>query len=864
MIGRTISHYKILKFIDKGGMGELYLAVDTNLGRQVAIKFLPPDKVADEEARKRFRHAIKAQAMLSHPNIAAFFDTGEEGGTVFLAMEYVEGRSLDRLIKEEEPTLKEVLELAIQIGEGLQAAHESGVVHRDVKPENILVTSRKQVKITDFGLAKWKEGSTLTPSGTQVGTAIYMSPEQTRSEKADHRSDLFSFGLVLYEMITGRQPFRAEHRDATAYSICYDEPEPLARYKSGVPGELQRIVDKALKKDKSLRYQSAADIVADLKGVQKELAGGIPWRLARRIKRKKRLLTGLAALLIATGLVIAYFVVTPPPEPGITLAVLPFENLGPVEEEHFADGVTDQITTNLAKLSGLNVVSRTSAMRYKKSGKKLGQIGRELEADYLLEGTCQLDQSGGAKRVKINPQLIKVKDDSHVWAETFESVYNQIFEIQSRIAEKVARALNITLLDPEQAYLRTKPTENLEAYEYYLQGNRFFDRRGADIGTMAEQQSVRMHEKATTLDSNFALAFAMLGSACAWQATLYIKKGFGDSIFTRMGWKEKAEGAIHKALLLEPDLPEGHLALGYYHYWVGNDFERALEEFKLAQKELPNNSDLLAALGQVQKVRGKWEEAAAVLKKAAKLDPLSAEIALEAGLTCDWMRNFPEAERYYNRAISLSPDWDSPYPAKALLYVKWQGSTQKARTFLPLSSVNTIPLWRTRIELDILDGNYQKALEQTSDTSITIGFWDRFPYKAKTYKLMSEPRLAQIYYDSLRIKCENALRTQPNNASVRSYLGLAYAGLGRKEEAIREGKKAVELLPLSKDAVKGTYLLKNLAEIYTMVGEYDAAIEQLQYLLSIPSDLSGPYLRLDPTWTPLRSHPRFQKLLARK
>ncbi|HLG93820.1 MAG TPA: serine/threonine-protein kinase, partial [candidate division Zixibacteria bacterium] len=409
MIGQTVSHYKILKKIGAGGMGEVYLAEDMSLGRKVAIKFLSAEKAADPESRKRFIHEARAQAIVSHSNVATFHEVGEERDKVFIVMEYIEGQRLSELAKTEKLSLQEILNLAIQVGEGLQAAHEKGVMHRDINPTNILVSSKRVAKITDFGLAKWTEASTITRTGLQMGTDHYMSPEQVDGRKVDHRTDIFSFGVVLYELICACRPFDGTNRESLFYEILYTQPQPLARYCRGVPEGFQIIVDKALKKDKSFRYQSAADLLADLKGLQKELTEG---GVEAAPKRK-------------------------------TLAVLPFENLGAAEDEYFADGITDEITTKLAKISALGVISRTSAIKYKKTEKTLRQIGAELGIDYVLEGTIRWHKSGTTNRVRINSQLIRVEDDTHLWAETYDRVLEQIFELQSDIADKVTRALQL-------------------------------------------------------------------------------------------------------------------------------------------------------------------------------------------------------------------------------------------------------------------------------------------------------------------------------------------------------------------------------------------------------------------------------------
>jgi serine/threonine protein kinase/tetratricopeptide (TPR) repeat protein len=868
MIGKTISHYKILEKLGGGGMGVVYKAQDTKLDRIVALKFLPKHLLCDNEAKTRFQHEARAASALNHPNITTIHEIYEVEGECFISMEYIEGKSLKELVKEKKLSIEDILRIAIQIGEGLNAAHKKEIVHRDIKSDNIMVTPEGLVKIMDFGLAKLKGATKLTTTGSTLGTLAYMSPEQAQGIEVDQRSDIFSFGVVLYEIITGRLPFKGEHEAATIYSILNETPEPLARYKAGVPEGLQRTIDKALAKDREERYQHIDDLLADLRREKTSLEYVKTWIAPKpaepqKLVKKKTLFLVMAGLMLVI-LIIGYVALfhRKQLESGRKmLAVLPFENLGTLEQEYFADGITDEITTHLTKVSGLGVISRTSVLPYKNTKKTIQQIGKELGVQYLLEGTILWDRSGGNNRVRINPQLIRVKDGTHIWAESYDRVMEQIFVLQSDIAEKVASALNITLLEAEQRYIAAKPTENLEAYEYYLLGKNYVNR---GYGEKDSRIAIEMYEKAVELEPTFALAYASLSYAHSRQYWFY-----HDRTEEHLN---KAKEAVDKALKLKPELPEAHLALGYYYYWGSLDYDRALEQLAIAQKGQPNNSELLAAIGFVQRRQGKWEQAVTNLKKAAELDPRSKTLAYEVATTYRLMRKYDEAVYYIDRAISLAPDWPVAYSVKAWLYLVSEGDTKKARKVFQEATgkVDVSQLVTDLVWLDISDGDYQTALDRLPrpnafiDSSDSSDIISNFLTKAEIFGLLNQPQLKVAYYDSARIILENKVQLRPGEALYHSYdLGIAYAGLGRKEEAIREGKKVLELLPVSKDAFEGPDYVQNLAQIYVMVGDYDSAIDQLEYLLSIPSDISIPYLRIDPTWTPLRNQPRFQKLLAR-
>jgi serine/threonine protein kinase/Flp pilus assembly protein TadD len=866
MIGKTISHYKILEKLGEGGMGVVYKAQDTKLDRIVALKFLPQHLTSDSVEKERFIHEAKAASALNHTNITTIHEIDEFEGQMFIVMEYCEGKTLKRIIEKETLSVRKVLDIGIQICEGLVVAHEKGIVHRDIKSDNIMVTPRGQVKIMDFGLAKLKGATKLTKTRSTLGTAAYMSPEQAQGEEVDQRSDIFSFGVVLYELLTGQLPFKGEHHAAIVYSIVNEEPQPVARFNNQVSTKLEDIVFKALAKDKEERYQHIDELLADLRRERKGLEYVKPATLGQSLETKKPakkkmlplVLAGLAILILVVG----YFVLFNKKEPESgrkMLAVLPFENLGAPEQEYFAAGITEEITTHLAKVSGLGVISRTSVLQYKDTKKTVQQIGKELGVQYVLEGTLLWDKSGVSNRVRINPQLIRVKDGTHVWAESYDRVLEQIFALQSDIAEKVASALNITLLEAEQRYIAAKPTENLEAYEYYLRGKGYWGE-----GAKGTRMAIQMYEKAIEIDPTFAIAYASLSVEHSFMYWAYY-----DRTDERLN---KAKEAVDKALELNPELPEAHRALGIYYYYSSRDYDRALQQFAIAQKGQPNNSDLLAAIGYVQRRQGKFEQAVTNLKKAFELDPNSSDKADEAAFTCGLMRKYAEAEFYSDQAISLAPYRPGAYSRKYWLYLISEGDIKKARRALQEATgkVDMSQLVSDLIGLYVFDGDYQSALDRlrglTAFTDNWSGYNDTISYfltKARIYGLLNELQRKLACYDSARVILEEKVGSRPGEAPFHSSLGIAYAGLGRKEEAIREGKKGVELLPVSKDAVDAPIYLQNLAQIYVMIADYDSAIDQLEYLLSIPSYISIPYLRIDPTWAPLRNHPRFQKLLAR-
>jgi TolB-like protein/Tfp pilus assembly protein PilF len=854
--GTMVSHYRIIEKIGAGGMGEVYLAEDTELNRKVALKFLPPHLCQDADCRARFKREAQAAAKLNHSNIVTIYEVSEFQGRPFFAMEHLEGQTLHQLNKQREMSLSQAVDIAIQICDGLQEAHAAGIIHRDIKPSNVIIDRKLHSTILDFGLAAVQGDDKLTKTGSTLGTVNYMSPEQTRGEDVDHRSDIFSLGVVLYEMITGHLPFKRDQEPSIIHAIGHEEPEPLARYKSGVPETLQRIVSKALAKDKNLRYQHADDLLADLRALSAETSMAVRGQAHRDWWNRYVVIGAAAVLLVIAGYwALTKFGLIKTGEKSSRkkmLVVLPFQNLGNAEDEYFADGITDEITSRLGVIKGLGVISRTSAMQYKNTTKGLPQIAKELAVDYVLEGTIRWDKVGDTDLVRITPQLIKASDNTHIWAGNYERPLKSVFAVQADIATRIADTLGLTLLEPERRSLEAKPTNNLEAYNLYLRGREYWQ------DTRTTGRAIQMLEKAVALDSSF------------YQASSLLVRLYGYAYINNIqGGKERlgqAKAAAERAFRLADGQSDGYLALGSYYYFFSRDYDRALELYYKALEGQPNNSELLASIAYVQRRQGKWAEAAENLQKAFQLDPASVDFAEGLCRTFFYMHRPIDAEIVIDRSLELAPDNEVLLMWKTA-FAWYKADTSGSNTFFgKLEQVAERPFFAYWAEVyDLLRRDYRSALgRRTSPGGYELNdSTDFYLSKAQLHGFLNEPDLSGAYYDSARVVCEGRIKAQVDNAWVRGNLAQAYAGLGRKQDAIREGKKAAELLPVSEDALSGTWMLFTLATVYMMVGEYDLAIDQLEYLISIPSFLQVEELRMHPTWDPLRNHPRFKALLAK-
>ena len=858
LVGSKILHYRILSEIGAGGMGVVYLAEDEKLHRQVALKFVAKSIQTDRDARDRLIREARAASALNHPNIVSIHAIEETPEHIFIVMEYVQGDSVHTLVKRREMTWQRALELAPQILSALAAAHERGVVHRDIKSDNIILTSKGQAKVLDFGLARGRDAAAhVTRAGSSAGTPAYMSPEQIQGGDVDQRSDLFSFGVAFYEMLTGRLPFKGEHEAALTYSIVNETPTEIRAHNDAVPVALQNVVTKLLQKDLRDRYQSANEVLEDLHRVE---AG-------RRVPGPRRSryawVAGVGAVAVVAA-VVTWALRSRSPEGAAVagadtrkmLAVLPFENLGPSEQEYFADGITEEITTQLAKLSGLGVISRTSAMQFKDSQKSLREIGKELGVDYVLEGSVRWDKSGDQNNVRISTQLIRISDDTHLWAENYDRVYGQIFALQSEIAHQVAEELNITLLEPERAALAVRPTENLDAYDLYLRGREQYQ-QGKSRDEL--DASLALVEKAVQLDSTFTQAQAYL-------ARIYSNQHF-NHMHPELPRLAQAKRAADAAMRLAPDQPQGHIAMGYYHYYGSRDYDSALKEFAIAEKMQPNNAELLEALAYVQRRQGKWDESVKNLERAIALDPKTTDRLATLAQTFMYMRRWDDMERCIRAGLAQSPSAPQFLLLRAARLMLGEGDIAAARAIAE-PVVEQLPQFMPIIaEMDIVSRDYARVHQRYRRLGAYVGQDTTLYYieRGTAYWFSGDDARMKAYYDSARVYLETSLhvRNSDNAQAVMGY-ALTLACLGRKAEAVRFADQAIEMLPLERDAIAGSDLLGNQMILHIVLKDYDQAIRELEYLLSIPSTMTPAILRLHPGFDPLRENPRFKRLAEQK
>jgi TolB-like protein/Flp pilus assembly protein TadD/tRNA A-37 threonylcarbamoyl transferase component Bud32 len=842
--------------LGRGGTATVYLAHDLRHDRHVALKIVHPE-LAISVGAERFLREIRFIARLSHPHILPLFDSGEADGLLYYVMPYIQGGSLRRQLDEQgRLPIPAAIRIVREVALALDHAHRQGVIHRDIKPENILFEDDQAV-VADFGIATAMEvagDDRLTESGRAIGTPAYMSPEQAGGEGAiDGRSDIYSLGCVLYEMLGGQPPFTGPTPQAVMAQQVIAPLPPLRSRRPEVTEPVARVLTRALAKEPGERFATAAEFTAALE------SAGSTARPGDSGGRRRLLVTAgvLTVAALAVAVALANRGETPVTTP--TIAVLPFQNLGAAEDGYFAEGITEEITSRLAMLPHLGVISRTSANQYRGTGKSLKTIGRELGAEYVLEGSVRWEKSPGrSSRVRVTPQLIRVSDDRHLWAGQYDETLEEVFQVQSRIAERVASALELALQEPDRQALAAKPTASLRAYDFYLRGNDYFSRAGDPAGLrMAEG----MYTRATELDPAFALAFARLARTHIWQFQI-----FSDRTKVRLA---KARSAADSALQLQPRLPEAHLALGQIHYWGELDYQRALQEFRIAQAGDPGNGDLAWARGLVERRLGQWEQAVADLRRAVDLDPRSLVKNLDLFELYLRRREYAEAARYVDRALELEPD--SPvYIYKALLIVARDGDLRKAagalKEGISQAGMDGVVFWAPQFDVGAavwheLDSTAQAAVDRLSLDRFGTDSGGYYLAKARVQHYRGDLRAARVYFDSAAGVLEGRTRARPDDPALHAALAFAYAGLGRRDGAIREGRLAVEMRPASKDTWYGVDMLRNLAVVYATLGEADSAVKQLRVLLSVPSWISVPWLRADPTWDPVRRDPGFQALI---
>ena len=852
-------------------MATVFLATDLRHKRSVALKVLHPE-LAQTLGPGRFQREIETAARLQHPHILSVHDSGETAGHLWFTMPFIEGESLrDRLNREKQLPVEDALRLTREAAEALDYAHRHGVIHRDIKPENILL-SEGHALVADFGIARAVSAGDdrLTETGLSVGTPTYMSPEQAVGDRhLDARTDVYSLGTVLYEMLAGEPPFTGATAQTVIAKRLGGEVPRVRVVRPTVPERAEQALTRALALVPADRFASAADFARAL-AAPAARAGSDTTTTARaaavRPVRRSLALGVVAALglILAVGAGLLWSRSRDPGDAGTggprRLAVLPFENLGNAEDEYFADGVTDEVRGKLAGLPGLQVIASNSASQYKKTTKSAHQIGQELGVQYLLVGKVRWDKAaGGQNRVRVSPELVQVATASTKWQEPFDAALTDVFQVQADIAGRVAQALGVALGASDRERLAGRPTADQAAYDVYLRGNELAS--GFDQVLIVElRQAIGFYQRAVALDSTFALAWAQLSRSHSFA----YYNGTLDP-----GHARGAQDAAERALALAPGLAETHLALGDYYNFVRKDWTRALAEYGAGRKLAPNNADLLKGMALVARSQGRFEQSQALLRHAQTLDPRSIPTARRLAWILLFLRRYPEALEAAERGLALGPRAPDVHQTKAMVFLG-QGNLPGAREVLEVA--------RREVELTALvafmasyydlfwaldDADQQLVLRLPpgpfNDDRLAWGL-----ALAGTYALRGDTTRARAYADSARLNAEARIRDAPEDGLLHVYLGTALAYLARKAEAVREGARGVALLPLGKDAYQGAYVQHQLARIYLLVGEPEKALDQLEPLLKIPYYLSPGWLKVDPTFAPLRGNPRFERLVKGK
>ena len=868
--------------LGRGAMGVTYLAVDKVLHRNVALKVIEaPQTTGDStRVRERFLREARSAAALRHPNVAGVFQFGAspDANRCYYAMELVEGETLEARVRRDGPLKVELaLEIAIQVTRALSAAAAQGLIHRDLKPGNIMLTRpdatmvEMEVKVIDFGLAKATNAvpETDLTHGGFVGTPSFASPEQFGSAPADARSDIYSLGVTLWYALTGQVPYPGktieEIRDRQRHT---DLPiEQLVERK--IPASLIDMLRRTLALDPTQRPASARELIEALESCRAKLAhrGGI--RSFRKLAALIAVVAITAAALFALRLNrqkttaaavsnVAPSASTLGPLPKKSIAVLPLENLSEEKENaFFAEGIQDELLSNLSKIKDLKVISRTSVMQYK-SGitRNLKEIAQQLGVGNIVEGSVRR----AGNHVRVSVQLINAQTDRHLWAQNYDRTLADSLTLQDELATEIAAALGATLSPQEKARVEAKPTNNPAAYDAYLRGRAFA--AGSWLGDSNSEGAIRSYQEAVKLDPSFAQAWARLSGAQSWKYWIGL-----DPSPARLA---AAKDALDHALALDPNLPETHLALGYYRYYGQRNFTGALAEFQQAEQDLPNNVDVIEAIALIQRRVGHWDEAIARWRRSIELDPRNINAYDNLAITYRCLRRFPEALATVDRVLAWAPTDTLALGAKTS--VLWAtGDLQGVEPLLAnpgiLPVVRGAQAWFQR--------RYAAAIEVLSNTLAADTEHGELSDNEKLLLGLSQQRAgdvaaARATYQStvqdIQRKLEKVAPGSLSEAGLDARLGLAHAGLGEAASAIAEGQRAMAIHPTSEDPLDGPEEEENMAKIYALLGDADHAVSILKRLLQISygDAITPASLRLDPIWDQIRNDPRFQKLAVEK
>jgi TolB-like protein/Tfp pilus assembly protein PilF len=864
----VLGDYELLEEIGRGGQGVVFRARQKSLNRTVALKVISLGQWASKAHLKRFRLEAEAAARLEHPGIVPIHEVGERDGSCYFSMKFVEGGQLDEVAKREPMPIRRAVELIARVARTVHYAHEHGILHRDIKPGNILLDAKGEPHLTDFGLARLVESeSSVTQTLDVLGTPSYMAPEQAVGNNAavSNVTDVYGLGAVLYQLLTGQPPFAGGATYETIKLLLDTEPKQPRLLNRKIDRDLSTICLKCLEKDPKRRYSSALALAEDLerwlrhepiaaRGIGIFARGG---KWVRRNPSIAVMAAMLFALAVPLGVVIwkSEFVRRP-----ITtgIAVLPFEDLSEQKESAaFVDGLQDDILTKLAKISGLKVISRTSVMEYR--GKRnLRQIGNDLRVSHVLEGSVRR----AGMHLRLNAQLIDTRSDTHVWAEQYDRDLDDLFALQSEIAEKVAEQLHTKISLAEKLAVERRPTGDLVAFHLYSRAN---DLLTARLGGKQEWiEAIDLLNRAVARDPLFLEAYCRLAEA---HDRLYFNKV--DHTPSRL---QLAKAAIQEAFRIHPDAGEAHLAQGEHLYRGYKDYHGALAELEIARQTLPNNARIFKLMGFIQRRQGRWDDWRRSLERALELDPRDLETLEGLAEFHQKFGRYVESKQWLTRAVAVAEPNDV---SVKLLEGVWQlaGNANPK----PLrQTIDSIRATNPAAARNVADLRLQCALAERDAIAATealnvldeceIGLdevlFNRAFMEGIIARMANDEPRAQLAFAGARAEQVKIVQARPDFGPAWCALGMIDAGLGRKEDALREGRRAIELVPIARDSLIRQYLVRHFAVIAAWVGEKDLACEQLATVVGPPTFLHYGQLKLMPLWDPLRGEPCFEKIVA--
>jgi serine/threonine protein kinase/Flp pilus assembly protein TadD len=882
----VFGRYKLVKVLGRGGMGIVWLARDEELERDVALKFLPDLMIQDRSLLDQLKRETKRCLELTHPHIVRIHDFVHDERSGCISMEYVDGETLSNLRAEKEQKVFEPPEIAgwiSQLCEALDYAHNhANVIHRDLKPSNLMVNQQGDLKVTDFGIARSLADSAtrLTAEQRRIGTLVYMSPQQLNGERSTHFDDIYSLGATMYELLTSKPPFYSGNIDR---QICERvAPSMTERRKelniepAFVPRIWEKVAAACLAKDPSRRPQSALELAQRL-----QLSSGQARATAtfRKSSKRKPLVIGSVTAMAVVLLVGMYFCGTPKPPaqpvshppaiPKKSIAVLPFENRSEDKSNaYFADGIQDEILTRLSKIADLKVISRTSTQHYKSVPENLHEIAKQLGVAHILEGSVQKN----ADIVRVNVQLIKAADDSHLWADTFDRKLTDIFSVESEVSQKIAAALQANLSPNESHVLVAVRTHDTEAYDLFLRGEYEFRQAESTLdGGAALDRAVGFYRRALARDPNFAEAAAAL-------ARTRLMGRWALSPLTTAELEE-VKSIIDRALAIAPNSPDAHSALGLFFYWGYRQYDMALNEFNRTLELQPNSALARTYCAWVYRRRGEWERSLAEFHRAQELDPRDVQIPQNIGATYVALRQWKDAERAALRALAIDPH--NAWAALSLLVSRLNatsdvGSARRALDGFPetiksltrgMGEGGDVAGWiGMRVYLNVMERRFTDAFQASEKEMVNTdrGHLEQLAARVALRVLAGQTEAAKSAGKEALPLLEATLKQRPDDRFAMMGLSWVYLALGRNADALRLSRQAADTISIEEDALTGPSFQIGLAQIEARAGAPEEATKRLRHLLSIPAGwvASIALLKIDPVWDPIRNRPDFQQLLS--